>query len=160
MRLISYQPTKPSLFLQKCCKPREALDVANSRGPNGSPVCALGCMGSCYLNTTDCSKIEYGLWVQVMLKASSAFLKRFQAKTLASQRHSNNPVVFARLGPRSSPMLLTWSCPILDCLSDAGTDNVICLWVHPGRLHWFSGLFPLGSKWRFKSKNIPESQSK
>lgn len=143
MRLISYQPTNPSLSLQKCCKPREAfLDVANSRGPNGSPVCVLGCMGSCYLNTMDCSKIEYGLWVKVMLKASSAFLKRFQAKTLASQRSSNNPVVFARLGPRSPPILLAWSCPILDvsqmlgqCDSPLGpsrTSSLVLRSVSPG----------------------------
>ena len=71
----NFLPTKQTIIVSpEVLQAREAfLHVANSRGPNGSPVCVLGCMGSCYLTMMEYSKIEYGLLVKVMLKASSAF---------------------------------------------------------------------------------------
>lgn len=40
-------------------------------------------------------------------------------------------------------MLLS-SCPVLDCLSDAGTDNVIRLWLHQDIFTGSQVCFPWG----------------
>jgi hypothetical protein len=63
------------------------------------------------------------------------------------------------VGPRCSPIPHS-SCASIEHLSNAGTDHVTQLRVHPGHLHFPFSLFSLGSKWQLKSKNVPESQSK